>query len=76
MKNKIEKYYYYVLMCEIDAEVKYFNGFNRCDLWVDNCEFCNFATTRLLDARLMKRKIKRDLGTDCKIIKINFLEVE
>ena len=44
MEEKIDTYYY-VLMCNIDGEDKYFKGFDRCDLWVDNCEFCRFETT-------------------------------
>ena len=67
--------YYYVLMCNIDGEDKYFNGFEKCDLWVDNCEFCRFATTNLSTARSVKKLIKRNLGKNCKILKITFLEV-
>lgn len=75
MEEKIDGYNY-VLMCNIDNEDKYFNGFGRCDLWVDNCEFCGFATKDLVVARSMKKIIKRDLGKKCKIIKITFLEIE
>lgn len=74
MEEKINTYYY-VLMCNIDGEDKYFNGFGKCDLWVDNCEFCGFITTILTAARSMKRLIKRNLDKKCKIIKITFLEV-
>lgn len=75
MEEKIDLYYY-VLMCNLDGEDKYFNGFDRCDLWVDNCETCRWATNLLSIARDMKKIVKRDLGKNCKIIKINFLEVE
>lgn len=75
MEEKIDEYYY-VLMCEINGEVRYFNGFERCALWVDNCELCAFTTKDLTEARRMKRRIKRDLGKKSKIIKINFLEME
>lgn len=75
MREKINEYYY-VLMCEIDGEDRYFNGFERNTLWVDNCEFCAFTTRDLTEARRMKRRVKRDLGKKSKIIKINFLEIE
>ena len=75
MEEKINTYYY-VLMCNIDGEDKYFNGFDRCDLWTDNCEFCRFETTNLPIARSMKKLIKRKLCKKCKIIQITFLELE
>lgn len=75
MEEKIDTYYY-VLMCNIDDKDKYFNGFGRRDLWVDNCETCGWATTNLITARDMKRIVKRDLGKIGKIIKITFLEVK
>ena len=80
MKEKIKEdltdAQYYVIMADIDGEDKYFNGFGRCGLWVDNCETCGWATEDLVAARSMKKIIKRDLGKKSKIIKIHFLEVE
>ena len=72
MKKKISVEYY-VLMHPFER--MYFNGFINPELWVNNLEFCYF-TDDLFKAKEVKKMVAGLYGVDCKIIKINLLEVE
>ena len=71
--SKIHTYYYVFLN---EEKEEYFNGgITFKNEWIDNLEYCYFVKD-LSRAREVKNKIKQCYGVECKIIKIELLEIE
>ena len=71
--DKIHSYYYVFLDFKNE---RYFNGgVTFKNEWCDNIEYCYYVQD-LSKARKVKQEIQRCYGIDCKILKVDLLEIE
>lgn len=71
MEEKINTYFYVFYNAK---EKKYFVGFNQNEQWCENLEYCCFRKD-IVQARQIKKSILDLYDIDCKILKVDLLEV-
>lgn len=72
-EDKIHIYYYVLLDYD---KMRYFDGgISFKNEWSESVELCDYVKN-LTKARELKKKVKDVYDVDCKIIKVDLLEVE
>lgn len=72
-KDKIHTYYY--VFFDYKNEKYFDGGVTRKNEWTDNIEYC-FYVKDLSRARDVKKEIKKYYDIDCKILKVDLLEID
>lgn len=65
---------YYVFLAKLKGRLVYFNSFIKKETWIKNSEECYFCVD-IFKARQVKKRILELHGVNCRIIKVNLLEV-
>lgn len=71
--EKIHTYYY--VFFDNEKQQYFDGGITFKNEWADNIEYCYYIKD-LSKARKVKEEIKKYYGIDCKILKVDLLEID